>query len=191
MVRAVHRNVTASAVTVRPSTNSTAMRGTHQTQWWDQLIGETSSAVTAVRSRAWRSSGTRWTSHSAAAATRTAGAAQAAPGTGSPRVRAIRPCRDWLSMIQGLPTRSVSYRRRSQKSALAAGRASAPRTTVAPKAAVAVPASRRRPRSSRYTTKTAGVSLIPAAMPTATPLPGAPGGRVRSHRTRHARARLI
>ncbi|GEC07786.1 hypothetical protein SSP24_54410 [Streptomyces spinoverrucosus] len=108
MVRAVKRNVTVSARWVRPSARSTAIRGTHQTQWWDQLIGEVSSAVTAVSSRAWRSSGVRWISHRAAAAIRTAGATQARPGAGSPRARAIRPWSDWLSMIQGLPTRSVS-----------------------------------------------------------------------------------
>ncbi len=38
---------------------------------------------------------------------------------------------------------------------------------------------------------TAGVSLTPAAIPRARPLARAPAGRVRSHRTRQARARLI
>lgn len=48
-----------------------------------------------------------------------------------------------------------------------------------------------RPLSSRYATKTAGVSFTPAAMPRAMPLPGAPGRRVRSQRIRQATARLI
>lgn len=171
---------------------SRARSGTHQIQWWDQLMGETRSAVAAVR-RTPRGSLVvrRLASHRPAAATRAAGTAQRGPGCGSWAARATSPCSDWLSTIHALPTRPVSKIRCVQKSTLAAGSVSAPSTTVPVRAAVAVSPSRTRRVRKRYAMKIAGVSLIPAAIPIAKPLPTAPGGLVRSQRMRQARARLI
>ncbi|GFE22744.1 hypothetical protein Sliba_31970 [Streptomyces nigrescens] len=55
IVRAVKARVTAASSALRHGSRrvwaaSAMSSGTHQTQWWDQLIGETSSAVTAVQS---------------------------------------------------------------------------------------------------------------------------------------------
>lgn len=189
-MRAVKTAAVAAAAHRRPSPSSTASSGTHHTQWWDQLIGQTSRAVHAASRMPCRSCRARAASHRPTAAVTSAGSTQPRPGAGSPSIRAISPWRDWLSTIHALPTRPVSHSRRVQKETVAEGSSTAPHATVPAKAASAVAASPIRPRSSSQARNTAGVSLIPAAIPRAAPAHRAPGGRVRSHRVRQATARL-
>jgi hypothetical protein len=83
-------------------TASSIATGTAHTQWWDQLIGEISSPVTAQVSAPTALS-PRFefcaATHSPAASTMTAATAHSALGSSMCVMRAIIPDSDWLSVM--------------------------------------------------------------------------------------------
>ncbi len=110
------RTPAGRACSTEASAASRTSSGTHQTQWWVQLIGEISTAVTAAQQTPQASArGSQRPLRAAQAATaRPASATRPpprvarVPGSALCSRRAKAPRRDWLSTIQVLPTREES-----------------------------------------------------------------------------------
>jgi hypothetical protein len=131
-----------------------AKPGATQTQWWSQLIGETSSPVSAVTSSA-GTSWPAWASSAAAAiprarATAAATAQYGVPAAMLPASRVMTARSDWLPAHPVKPVRSpLRNTPCSHQVAESAGSTAKPIATVAPNPARHATASRNRRVASR------------------------------------------
>jgi hypothetical protein len=168
--------------------------GSTQTQWWLQEIGETSTPTsptspTAANSRPERCVAAATHSPNAATTNPTASHGSRA-GSAPCRTRVKNPFSDWFPTYGTPPTCSGRHHSRVQNRTESPGSSTHPSPAVAANEASAVPAARRRPVNHRCTAKIAGVSLIPAAIPTSTPRGSRPVRPVRSASTSATSSRL-
>ncbi len=151
-----------------------ATAGAVQTQWWSQLIGESSRPVSAAPSRpaTWYPARSRIAAQAMPAIpTTTATAIHSVCELAMlPTSRVMRPRSDWLPSQPVNPVRPPCMNRPPNHHLTESPRCSAkPSSTVNAKAPDAMKACRNLRAKNRYGMKTSGTSLMPAAMPTPAP----------------------